>query len=41
MFVTYNEIVILFVVLVTNIEHCVMKLITEPKLVINNSVDMC
>jgi hypothetical protein len=45
MFVTYNENVILFVVykhvLVTNIAHYVMKLINEPKLVINNAVVKC
>ena len=40
MFVTYNEIFTVFVlyklVLVSNIAHCIMKLITEPKLVSNN-----
>jgi hypothetical protein len=45
MFVTYNEIVILFVVfklvLAANIAHYIMTLINEPKLVINNAIVMC
>jgi len=45
MFVTYNEMVILFVVyklfLVTNIAQYIMILITGPKLVINNAMVTC
>jgi hypothetical protein len=45
MFVTYNEIVVLFVVsklvVVTHLALNIMKLITEQKLVINIKVIMC